>query len=114
MEAKGFHKALLMFSRMFANPLFDKNLMSKEINAVNSENEKNINQDSWRQNELLKLLSDPDHPYHHFSTGNKITLDSLSQEELLKRLHNFYNKYYLPTSMKLSIISKVLLLKFTR
>ena len=30
-----------MFSRMFAEPLFDINYMNKEIEAVNSENEKN-------------------------------------------------------------------------
>jgi insulysin len=106
MQSNGFHKALLMFSRMFAHPLFDIKLMEKEINAVNSENEKNLNQDSWRQNEILKALSNEMHPYHQFSTGNKETLHDFKPEVLHKKLTDFFEKYYIPSGMKLVVLSK--------
>lgn len=108
MEAKGFPSAVQMFSSMFANPLFDKNLMTKEINAVNSENEKNLNQDSWRQNELLKALSNEKHPYFNFATGNTNTLKSVGLDNLHKKLLEFYDKYYIPNSMKLAITSNII------
>jgi len=112
MNVKEFPFALKMFSRMFANPLFDKTLMNKEINAVSSENDKNLNSESWRQNELIKLLSNEEHPFHHFSTGNKETLGGLGMEELHKRLVRFYNKYYVPKAMKLAVLSTYLIFKF--
>jgi len=105
MESKGYSEAISMFSRMFAYPLFDKKLMEKEINAVNSENEKNLNDDSWRQNEILKVLSDEKHPYHHFSTGNTQTLKALGLDALHQKLLEYYDKFYIPTSMKLAVLS---------
>ena len=105
METKGYNDAITIFSRMFANPLFDKSLMDKEISAVNSENEKNLNSDSWRQMEVIKRLGNEKHPNNQFSTGNKETLGSVSSDELHSRLLEFYNKYYIPTSMKLAVLS---------
>jgi len=102
---RGFQKSLLMFSRMFAEPLFDINLMNKEIDAVNSENEKNLNQDNWREHQIVKILSNPNHPYHRFNTGNNNTLRNLDLMNLNKRLNNFYNKYYIPSNMKLVVLS---------
>jgi insulysin len=102
---RGFQKSLVMFSRMFSEPLFDINYMSKEINAVNSENDKNLNQDPWKEHQLLKNLSNPSHPYNRFNTGNNKTLTNVDAETLNKRLNMFYNKYYTPSNMKLVILS---------
>lgn len=102
---RGFQKSLLMFSRMFAEPLFDINFMNKEIEAVNSENEKNLNQDNWREHQIVKILSNPNHPYHRFNTGNNNTLRNLDLVNLNKRLNAFYNKYYIPSNMKLVVLS---------
>jgi insulysin len=102
---RGFQKSLIMFSRMFAEPLFDLNYMNKEIDAVNSENEKNLNQDSWKEHQLLKHLADQSHPYNRFSTGNNITLRIVDKNTLHKRLNNFYNKFYVPSNMRLVVLS---------
>jgi insulysin len=102
--SRGFQKALIMFSRMFAEPLFDIQFMSKEIEAVNSENEKNLNQDPWKQHQLLRNLSNKNHPYSKFHTGNNNTL-GIDPVILNKRLNAFFDKYYIPGNMKLVVLS---------
>ena len=94
-----------MFSRIFAEPLLDIHLMNKEIDAVNSEHEKNINQDNWRQQQLIRALANANHPFSKFSTGNKETLKNIDHKLLHAKLLEFYNKYYVPNNMKLTIIS---------
>lgn len=102
---RGFQKSLLMFSRMFAEPLFDLNFMNKEIEAVNSEAEKNLNQDNWREHQIVRTLANPNHPFHRFNTGNNNTLRSVDLTTLNKRLNAFYNRYYVPNNMKLVVLS---------
>lgn len=100
-----FNQSLHIFSRMFAEPIFDMNYMNKEIDAVNSEAEKNINSDPWRKRQLFKSMANKNHPYIKFSTGNTKTLRGISLEEMNKKLKNFYQKYYKSFNMKLAIIS---------
>ena len=45
--------------------------MCREVDAVDSEHSKNIEQDSWRFYILNRLLANKDHPFHKFGTGNK-------------------------------------------
>jgi insulysin len=104
-EWQGFTKAIEMFSRMFAEPLFDKNFMNKEIDAVNSENEKNLNKDPWRENQVLKSLADPLHPYSKFSTGNRKTLQGVNIDTLHSKVNFLYDQFYMPDNMKLVVLS---------
>lgn len=90
---------------MFAEPLFDLTFMNKEIEAVNSENEKNLNQDNWREHQIVKTLANPKHPFHRFNTGNNSTLRNVDLITLNKRLNAFYNRYYTPNNMKLVVLS---------
>lgn len=90
---------------MFAEPLFDINFMNKEIDAVNSEAEKNLNSDGWRKRQLLKSISNRIHPYSKFSTGNTETLRGIPAEKLNQKLKNFYEKFYKSQNMKLALIS---------
>jgi insulysin len=46
-----------IFSRFFIDPLFNENSVQREINAVNSEHEKNINDDNWRINQIIGNLA---------------------------------------------------------
>ena len=64
--------------------------MNKEIEAVNSEHEKNINQDNWRQQQIIRTLSNPNHPFNMFSTGNKSTFKKINPKLLHKKLNEFY------------------------
>lgn len=101
--------ALDRFSGFFTSPLFNQNSTEKEINAVDSENKKNIQNDIWRMYQLDKSLTNPNHPYHKFSTGNLETLNEIPKskgidvrEELLK----FYKKSYSANLMKLCILGR--------
>jgi insulysin len=50
-------------------------LTEREMQAVNSEHTKNISNDGWRENRLLKHLSHPLSEFNRFSTGNLDTLN---------------------------------------
>ncbi|KAF9882582.1 Insulinase (Peptidase M16) [Aspergillus nanangensis] len=101
--------ALDRFAQFFVKPLFLESTLDRELQAVDSENKKNLLDDSWRLIQLNKSLSNPAHPYHHFSTGNLQTL----KEEPLKRglnvrseLIKFYEKYYSSNRMKLVVLGR--------
>ncbi len=104
-EWHGFIKALDMFSRMFAEPLFDINYMEKEIKSVNSEKIKNYNNDAWRENQVIKDLANKTHPFSKFSTGSMDILKSVSLKYLREKIIEHYNKYYMPDNMKLVVLS---------
>ena len=48
--------------------------VDREINAVDSENTKNLENDLWRIQQLMCELAIPEHPVHKFGTGNLKTL----------------------------------------
>ncbi|KAL5511367.1 STE23_2 [Sanghuangporus vaninii] len=66
--------ALERFSGFFHSPLFSPSCTLRELNAVDSENKKNIQNDMWRIFQLTKHLTRPGHPWKKFGTGNKATL----------------------------------------
>lgn len=101
--------ALDRFAQFFLEPLFDPSCSEREIRAVDSEHKKNLQSDAWRAFQLEKTLSDPNHPYSHFGTGNAKTLwdDPKKQgldvrDELLK----FHDRYYSANVMKLVVLGR--------
>lgn len=60
---------MFRFSRFFSEPLFAPSTIEKEINAVNSEHDKNKAIDDWRLDQLKKSMADPNHPFNMFGTG---------------------------------------------
>jgi insulysin len=101
------------FAQFFISPLFDASSTERELNAVDSENQKNLQSDAWRLDQLEKSTSNASHPYLKFSTGNLQTLKiepeskGLSvREELLK----FHSQYYSANLMTLSLLGKGLCL----
>ncbi|KAK6178603.1 hypothetical protein SNE40_013354 [Patella caerulea] len=103
------HGALDRFSQFFRCPLFTPSATEREVNAVNSENDKNLQNDSWRVLQLEKSLANPKHDYSKFGTGNKITLETNPTEagtnvrdELLK----FHSQYYSSNIMALCVLGK--------
>ncbi|CAI4047023.1 hypothetical protein SKDZ_12G4150 [Saccharomyces kudriavzevii ZP591] len=101
--------ALDRFAGFFSCPLFNKDSTDKEINAVNSENKKNLQNDIWRIYQLDKSLTNPNHPYHKFSTGNIETLGTLPKENgqnVRDELLQFHNNFYSANLMKLCILGR--------
>lgn len=90
------------FAQFFIEPLFTQDLTSREMNAVNSENQKNLQQDLWREYQLFRTTSKPGNPYNKFGTGNLETLNFPSTRD---DLIQFYQKYYSSNLMKAVILS---------
>ncbi|PWN53939.1 hypothetical protein IE53DRAFT_76240 [Violaceomyces palustris] len=109
--------ALDRFAQFFLQPLFDPSCSEREIRAVDSEHKKNLQSDAWRAFQLEKSLSDPNHPYSHFGTGNAKTLwdDPKGKgmdvrDELLK----FHDRYYSANVMKLVVLGRESLDELTK
>ena len=103
------HGALDRFAQFFVSPLFLESTLDRELQAVDSENKKNLQSDVWRLMQLNKSLSNPKHPYHHFSTGNLRTLKEEPQKRGLNvrnEFINFYERQYSSNRMKLAILGR--------
>ncbi|KAF9428230.1 Insulinase (Peptidase M16) [Podila epigama] len=101
--------ALDRFAQFFISPAFNKDCKDREIRAVDSEFKRNLQQDSRRQFQLGKTLSNPHHPYWHFSTGNLITLDvepTRAGIDVRDELIKFHAKCYSASIMKLVILGR--------
>lgn len=96
-------QALERFSGFFIDPLFKSDCIGREMNAVDSEHKKNILNDVWRLSQLEKYLSDPNHPYSHFGTGN---LNTLKRSDIRNTTIELFDKFYLAGNMKLVIYGK--------
>ena len=83
--------------------------MDRELRAVDSENKKNLQSDMWRLSQLAKSLANPNHPYHHFSTGNLQTLRDDPEKRGVKireEFIKFYEKHYSANQMKLVVLGR--------
>ncbi|XP_052172823.1 insulin-degrading enzyme-like 1, peroxisomal [Diospyros lotus] len=108
-NADCFEEALDRFAQFFVKPLMSPDATTREIKAVDSENQKNLLSDAWRMNQLHRHFSSEKHPYHKFSTGNWETLEVKpkargidTRNELLK----FYGENYSANLMHLVVYGK--------
>ncbi|KAI9226187.1 MAG: Metalloenzyme, LuxS/M16 peptidase-like protein, partial [Piptocephalis tieghemiana] len=101
--------ALDRFARFFVAPRFDASCTERELMAVDSEHRKNLQSDGWREFQLERTLSSPDHPYSQFSTGNVETLRTRPAAEgidVRKALLDFHDQYYSANIMRLVIVGR--------
>lgn len=101
-----FKEALDRFSQFFTAPLFTESATDRELNAVHSEHEKNLQSDTRRIYQLKKQISNPAHPYSRFGTGSKETLFEVPRDkniDVRAALLDFHAKYYSANLMKLCI-----------
>jgi insulysin len=96
-----FDGALDRFSQFFISPLFSPEYSQREMNAVDSEHQKNLEQDGWREQQLFKTFYKKNHPANHFATGDLETLKGVKQEEFIR----FYKTYYSANRMSLVLLS---------
>ena len=97
-----FEGALDRFSQFFIAPLFTEEFTNREMNAVNSEHQKNLQNDTWRQLQIRRTLYNPKHPANNFSTGNLETLKGIQRKEFM----DFYDRYYSANQMTLALCGK--------
>ena len=78
--------ALERFSGFFHSPLFAPSGTVRELNAVDSEHKKNLQNDIWRIYQLNKHLTKPGHVWSKFGSGNKMTLTSAARKLIQDRV----------------------------
>lgn len=105
-----FEESLDRFSHFFKKPLFNPSGVSRELQAINQEFAKNFSEDSVREMYVHKELGNPNHPFHHFSTGNAATLSKVSQ----KTLRQWYQEHYSANLMHLIVYSPLPLSKLKK
>eukprot|EP00753_Platysulcus_tardus_P022606 PLAT9806.1.p1 GENE.PLAT9806.1~~PLAT9806.1.p1 ORF type:complete len:1049 (+),score=595.91 PLAT9806.1:117-3263(+) len=102
-------EALDRFSSFFTCPLLTESATSRELQAVESEHAKNVQTDGWRFYQLQKSLSDSEHPFSKFGTGNRATLETTPAEEgvdVRAALLAFHQKHYSANLMRLVILGR--------
>ena len=98
-----FPDALDRLSSAIKAPLFNGDMVEKEINAVNSEWLLRRQSEPFIRSRAAAMTGNPNHPRILLGVGNKETL-SVKREILLKELKDFYNKYYSSNIMKLVLV----------
>jgi insulysin len=96
-------KGLDVFSGFFTSPLLKEDAVDREINAVNSEHEKNILNDMWRTEKILCTIQEDDCSFFNFHTGSN---ETLRIKDIHDKVTDFFHKYYSANIMKLAIMSK--------
>ncbi len=98
----GLEEIIDIFSRFFIDPLFNPDSVNREINAVDSEHQKNINSDMWRKHQFIFDLANTNSPINTFISGSSKTLAKLNIRD---KVIEFYNKYYTSNNISLCIAS---------
>jgi len=101
--------ALDRFAQFFLCPLFNEDATDREVNAIESENQKNLLSDNWRRRQVEISTYSPNHPYNRFGTGNLSTLKTIpeskgvvNRDELLK----FHKECYSANIMSLVVLGR--------
>ena len=111
MEAEASNRleeGLNRFGSFFTSPLFTESATSRELNAIESENAKNLQSDTFRTYQIEKARCNPKHPYSKFFTGNKKTLVQDAKQkkiDIRNELINFNQKYYSSNQMTLAVVA---------
>jgi len=96
------------FGSFFTSPLFTESATLRELNAIESENSKNLQSDAFRFYQIEKSRASSQHPYSKFYTGNKETLLEGTQKQQLdlrSELIKFWSTYYNADQMSLAIVA---------
>ncbi len=99
-----FLPALDRFSQFFTSPLFNESSVEREVQAVDSENKKNLQSDLWRTMQLIRSEANYDSIFNRFATGD---LETLNKPLLRENLIDFHKKYYSSHLMNLVLVSNL-------
>lgn len=96
--------AIDRFAQLFISPLMLKDSMDREMQAVESEFQNNINDDDTRIMQLCASIANG--PVGTFTWGNLKTLkEGISNDELYNAVHAFRLKHYIANRMHLCVES---------
>ena len=95
---EAFEEAIDRMAQFFICPSFSETASSREVNAVDSEFNMSLQNDSWHLQHLKMYTSAEDSLFHQFMCGN---LKSLSQPGIRDSLLAFHKKWYSSNIMSL-------------
>ncbi len=96
---QAFEGAIDRFAQFFIAPKFTPEFTQREVFAVNSEFQKNLESDDWREFALRNSVYRAGHPARSFNIGSRETLKGTSRDELLE----FHRRYYSANRMTLAL-----------
>ena len=79
--------ALEVLAQSIMKPNFDATSIEQELKMVHEEYSMFLHDDYYKEEQLLKHVSNPGHPFHKFGFGNKFTLNKTDLKEQLLKLH---------------------------
>mmetsp|Transcript_32724 Transcript_32724/g.74806 ORF Transcript_32724/g.74806 Transcript_32724/m.74806 type:complete len:1203 (+) Transcript_32724:2-3610(+) len=104
---EGVEEGLDRLANFFKSPLFDEKYVQSEVNAVDSEHSKNIDNPTWFTLDAMSALANPASPVSRFSTGNRKTLLEEPQAkgiDTVESLRTYFNTEYCSPRMKVVTI----------
>lgn len=97
-------EAMPRFADWFSEPLFNRMYVNKEVHAIDSEHEKNVQDPTWRVLDTFHSLANPDSPASRFHTGNTDTLLTDAKKngiDTVSALRKYFNDHYCAPKMRL-------------
>lgn len=95
-----------MAANNFAHPLFDMDAMEGEMKMIDSEFKLIKPDDTCRQIQVLKEMSQKNHIFRQFAWGNLKSLDDPDKKALRQDLKKFYDEHYSSDRMIIVIQTK--------
>ena len=102
-EQQALFGSLDRFAQFFIAPLFTESSAEREMHAVDSEHQKNLNSEDFWVWQITKDLANPTSPFHKFSTGN---IDTLNVSNIRSELLDFHKKHYSSNQMQLVVLGR--------
>lgn len=102
--SEGLRGGLDRLSQFFISPLFEESMVERELRAVDSEYRNGKTNDSWRNYQFLKAISNQKHPFSKFGCGNYETLTSKGSP--IPELKKFWETYYKTSNMRLTVMGR--------
>ena len=98
-------RILPAFGDMVRLPIMAKEILDKEINAIEAEFQFKRKDDLRRLYQIHKETANPAHPFSKFSVGNADIFRSQPEDALHQALHNFHSQYYVANNMCLAVFT---------
>jgi insulysin len=102
-EQQSLFEVLDRFAQFFIFPLFTKSSTQREMHAVDSEHQKNLNNEHRWLWQVTKDLTNPMSEFHRFATG---TINTLNVHDIHSKLLEFYEKHYSSNQMQLVVLGQ--------
>ena len=99
---------LARLADFFSAPLFDEKYAQKEVHAINSEHQKNVQNPTFRVFETMNSLADQASPLGRFHTGDLGTLYTAPMANgtsPVDALRVYFKGHYCPAHMRLVTVS---------